>query len=222
MNSQLHDSIVRHIAERYCGSRLMRDAWRKPYAEALVYFALLNNAPDAGWRPSGEGAPWDLENDDHVQIQVKQSAVLQPRPDSETRAKPQSLSFDIHPGRKGRQTHIYVFAWHPVTDPEVADHRDSGQWQFCVMPEDELPEPAHDQKTQRISLSRLKVLASGVRLKPVPYSDLAATISRIAAVIVAADERDGRIAHEVMERIRRGEERVHSAAEVKAFLDLDC
>ena len=135
--------------------------------------------------------------------------------------KPQVISFDIHPGKKGRQTHIYVFAWHPESDPNVADHRDAGQWWFCVMPEDELPEPVFKQKTQRISLKRLEALAANIRLKTVSYDQLAETFNRIAKVLLERDERDGRRAHEIMERIRRGEEQILTEAELSASLGLD-
>ena len=163
-----------------------------------------------------------MENDDHCHVQVKQSAALPSGSNGKNQGKPQPLSFDIHPGMKGRQTHIYVFAWHPESDPDVADHRDAGQWRFCVMPEDELPEPVFERKTQRISLKRLEALAAKIGLKTVAYDQLAATFNRIAKVMLEQDERDGRRAHEVMERIRRGEEKIYSAAEVSAYLDLDC
>ena len=106
-----------------------------------------------------------MENNDHCNVQVKQSAALPSGSNEKNPGKPQAISFDIHPGKIGRQTHIYVFAWHPESDPDVADHRDPGQWRFCVMPEDELPEAALKQKTQRISLKRLEALAASIRLK---------------------------------------------------------
>lgn len=222
MNEQLYDSTMKYIADRLCNRRLMPDAWRELYAEGIVYLALSSSAPEAGWRLAGEDDPWDLENDNHCNVQVKQSAALPSGSNGKNQGKPQAISFDIHPGKKGRQTHIYVFAWHPESDPNVADHRDAGQWRFCVMPEDELPEAALKQKTQRISLKRLEALAASVRLKTVSYDQLAPTFNRIAKILLERDERDGRIAHEVMERIRRGEEQVYSAAEVRAFLELDC
>ena len=135
--------------------------------------------------------------------------------------KSRATSFDIHPGKKGRQTHIYVFAWHPESDPDVADHRDANQWRFCVMPEDELPEPVFERKTQRISLKRLEALAANIGLKAVAYNQLAATFNRTAQVMLEQDERDGRCADEVMERIRRGEEQVLTEAELSASLGLD-
>ena len=222
MSAHLHDGLMRYVADWLCVRRLMPDAWRDVYAEGLVYLALSSSASEAGWRLAGEEDPWHLENNDHCNVQVKQSAALSAVSGGKEPGKPQAISFDIHPGRKGRQTHIYVFAWHPETDPDAADHRDASQWRFCVMPEDELPEPVFDRKTQRISLKKLEEIAAKVRLKTVTYGQLAPTFNRIARILLEQDERDGRLAHEAMERIRRGEDQVYSAAEVRAFLDLDC
>lgn len=222
MNIQLRDNMAEYIADRLCVRRLMPDALRDVYAEGLVYTALTGSAPEAGWRLAGEDDPWHLENADHCNVQVKQSAALSAASGGKEPDKPQAISFDIHPGKKGRQTHIYVFAWHPETDPDVADHRDAGQWRFCVMPEDELPEPVFERNTQRISLNRLEAIVSKVGLKTVAYEQLAPTFNRIARILLEQDEWDGRRAHEAMERIRRGEDQVYSAAEVRAFLDLDC
>ena len=222
MSQQLRDGITEYITNKFYGRPLLRDAWRETYAEALVYAALQDNAPQSGWRPAAATQPWDLENDDRIQLQVKQTAALQPGSNGKNRGRPQSLSFDIHPGETGRQTHIYIFAWHPESDPDIADHHDVNQWRFCVLPEDELPEPALEQKTQRISLPRIKSLAADVGLKPVAYNELGATITRIAAVILEADLEDARLIEEDLERIRSGEERVYSSAEVRAYLGLDC
>ncbi len=221
MSNQLHDSIAEYISGRFYGQKLIGNAWRGTYAECLVYSALRGGAPEAGWRPSGEWDPWDLENGEGIHLQVKQSAARQSWTNPKGPGKPHAMSFDIHPGKKGRQTHIYVFAWHPESDPDVADHRDTGQWRFCVMPEDELPEPEIGQKTQRISLNRLKELAARIGVKMVHYNQLAATINRIAGVILEADMEDARLAEEVMERIRNGQEKVYTAEEVRAHLGLD-
>lgn len=218
----MQDSMTRYVADHLCNRRLMPDALRNVYAEGLVYLALSGSAPEAGWRLAGEEDPWHLENGDHCNVQVKQSAALPSGSNGNNPGKPQTLSFDIHPGKKGRQTHIYVFAWHPESDPDAADHRDAAQWRFCVMPEDELPEPVFERNTQRISLKKVEAIASKVALKTVAYEQLTPTFNRIARILLEQDERDARRAHEAMERIRRGEDQVYSAAEVRAFLDLDC
>ena len=219
--NQLHDSIVEYITGKFYGRKLIGAAWRGTYVECLVYSALRGGAPEAGWRPSGEWDPWDLENGEGIHLQVKQSAARQSRTNPKGPGKPHAMSFDIHPGKKGRQTHIYVFAWHPESDPNVADHRDTGQWRFCVMPEDELPEPEIGQKTQRISLSRLKELEESVGAKVIGYNQLATVINFVAEAIIKADREDYRLAEEVLERIRKGEERILSEAELGASLGLD-
>ena len=221
LSNQLHDSAAKYVAGRLYARRLISDALQEIYAESLVYLALSGSAPEAGWRPAGEGDPWDLENDNHCHVQVKQSAALPAGSNGKNPGNLQAISFDIHPGKKGRQTHIYVFVWHPESDPDVADHRDTEQWRFCVMPEDELPEPVFERKTQRISLKRLEALAANIGLKAVSYDQLAVTFNRIAKVMLERDERDGRRAHEAMERIRRGEDRIVTEAELSASLGLD-
>ena len=221
MNNHLRDSIAEYISARFYGRKLIGNAWRGTYATCLVFSVLRGDPSAESWRPSGEWDPWDLENGDGIHLQVKQSVSWQSRTSLKSPGKPHAMSFDIHPGERGRQTHIYVFAWHPESDLDVADHRDASQWRFCVIPEDELPEPEIGQKTQRISLNRLKELAKSIGLKVIGYSQLAATINRVAEVILESDAEDGRLAEEVMERIRRGEERILTEAELSASLGLD-
>ena len=221
MNNQLRDSIAEYMSARFYGRKLIGNAWRGTYATCLVYSVLRGAPPEESWRPSGEWDPWDLENGEGIHLQVKQSAAWQSQTHPKGPGKPHAMSFDIHPGERGRQTHIYVFAWHPESELDVADHRDASQWRFCVIPEDELPEPEIGQKTQRISLNRVREIAKSVGLKVVGYSQLAATINRVAQVILEADEEDGRLAEEVMERIRRGEERILTEAELSESLGLD-
>ena len=223
IEQQLRDGLAEYIANRFYERPSLRDAWLSIYVEGLVHSALNSDAPQSGWRPAAAGQPWDLENDDGIQLQVKHSAALQPGANGINRGRRPPLSFDIHPGEQGRQTHIYVFAWKPESDPDVADLRDTRQWRFCVMPEDELPDAAVEQKTQRISLNRIKSIAASVGLETVSYGQLAATINRIAEIILAADAEDARLIEEgELERIRRGDTRVYSSAEIRAELGLEC
>ena len=69
----------------------------------------------------------------------------------------------------GRPADIYIFAWHPVTEEQTADHRDPDQWEFYVVPEAELPPR---QKT--IALSRLSK-----HWAPVKIDDLVAKLSEL-------------------------------------------
>lgn len=221
MVNRIRDDAAQYLASKVCQGRFMPFDLRDVYVEALVCCALRDAFPDAGWKPAEDGAPWDLEDDNYTYLQVKQASALSQIPGSECSERARPLFFDIHPGKLGRQTHLYVFAWHPEGNPDIADHRDAGQWRFCVMPEDELPEPAVQQKTQRISLGRLQVLAKRLGLQPtIPYWELANTINHIASVILEADLKDARQAEEALERIQRGEERTYSSQEVMAKLGL--
>lgn len=56
----------------------------------------------------------------------------------------------------GRPADAYIFAWHPIVEHEVADHRHPEQWRFFVLPEQILP----NQKT--ISVNRLKNLGPDI------------------------------------------------------------
>lgn len=221
MVNRIRDNAAQYIASKICQGRLMSDDLRDVYVEALVCCALREAFPNARWKPAADGAPWDLEDSNYINLQVKQASALSERPASAWSGKPRPLFFDIHPGKLGRQTHLYVFAWHPEGNPDIADHRDAAQWRFCVMPEEELPEPAVEQRTQRISLGRLQVLAKRLGLQPaVPYLELADTVNHIASVILETDLEDARLAEEALERIREGDDRTYSSEEVMAKLGL--
>lgn len=113
----------------------------------------------------------DFRGPGGVGLEVKQGAALQNW--HEPGAKASQPRFDIamrknHVLRdgtvvqqRGRSAEIYVFAWHPVTDPAVCDHRDPAQWEFYVVRADALP----DQKSiglagvrgliQKVSVNRI-------------------------------------------------------------------
>ena len=59
-----------------------------------------------------------------------------------------------------------------------------------------------------------------VGAKVIGYDQLAAVVNFVAEVISKADTEDDRLAEEVMERIRNGQEKVYTAEEVKAYLGL--
>lgn len=42
--------------------------------------------------------------------------------------------------QRQRHADLYVFAWHPVIDADVADHLHADQWEFFVVAETCLPE----------------------------------------------------------------------------------
>ena len=120
-----------------------------------------------------------------------------------------------------RSADIYIFAWHPETDPDVADHRRAEQWRFFVVPEYLLTERHGAQKT--IGLNSLNRLAQAVT-----YDRLAATVEETAsnlpylkADLSRQDAEDYYRAVEVLERVRRGEEQTYTDAEIRARLGLE-
>lgn len=114
------------------------------------------------WTTGYDWAPWDLEHDDGTKTKMKQSAARQTWHNCEIfeGTPPQ---FDIAPrtgywDRDGewkdepeRPAEIYIFAWHPETRTDVADHRKPEQWVFYVIRSTDLPETQ-----RRISLSSVK------------------------------------------------------------------
>lgn len=237
--NSLHDQIVQSLNKRFYGQPLIDNVYRGDYVETLILFAL-----GKGWKGVGGWGSWDLEKGNGgVRIEVKQSAALQPpQPWYKPAGGGKSPSFSIAP-KTGyytdstedavwvgvdpeepdfiRAADIYIFAWHPETDRETADHRRAEQWQFFVVPEHLLT--AQHGRQQTIGLNPLRKLMAAVA-----YDQLAATVAAAAAEltcwkadIARQDAADYYAAAEIMERIRQGNERVYSSAEVMAKLGLD-
>ena len=162
------------LTHRLFGSPLLRNSIRGELIEEMVAQAL-----EPEWALcAGDWGACDLKQVANVKpvghplrIQVKQSAARQswhaddspqppspqPRPRFSIAHKTgryEGLTWIADPSRNAE---IFVFGWHPVTDP-TADHRDPAQWQFFVVPETALP----PQKS--ISLSALQKLAKAVPL----------------------------------------------------------
>ena len=70
---------------------------------------------------------------------------------------------------KQREVDLYVFAWHPVQDADIADHRRPDQWEFFVVAEENLP-----QKKQTIGLEALTRLCDVCN-----YDALAARVVKV-------------------------------------------
>jgi len=165
------NEIFRMAAENSYGNRLVENRYRGLVAEIIVCAAL---GPE--WRLcSGDWSGWDLEHLTGCRLDVKQSAAQQTWAPPK---KPSSTRFDIRERsgyfeeaskrtlRTGRPAHIYVFAYHPVTD-DNADHRDASQWQFHVAAAHRLP------ASQSISLEKVNSL-----FESVPWTDLKIVVER--------------------------------------------
>ena len=145
IRSQIYSDLINTLFDR----PIMGNLYRPHYVERMVALGLGN-----GFKlMSADWSGWDLEYRDGARIEVKQSAARQTWTDQSSFAgRPTVGSFDIAPRtgfwadgaskwieKPGRLADVYIFAWHPVTDPDVADHRDPSQWVFFVVPTCELP-----------------------------------------------------------------------------------
>ena len=76
-----------------------------------------------------------------------------------------------------RHADLYVFAWHPVKDLKIADHRCPGQWEFFVVAESKLPciqDPP--PKAMSIGLKKVKELSDA---EPDSYEGLPAMVTKV-------------------------------------------
>jgi hypothetical protein len=237
MENPLHAQVSEHLIARFFVEPLIPNIWRSDYVEGLVLFSL-----GKAWKQPPLWSGWDLENDAGVRLEVKQSAALQSWY-TQTGGKRSRPSFDIAP-RTGyytdstddavwvaaadlseadfiRSADIYIFAWHPETDPKTADHRRAEQWRFFVVPEYLLTERHGPQKT--ITLNPIKRLSAAVI-----YDRLASTVDAAVsklryfkADLSRQDAEDYYQASKILEKVREGREKVYSAEEVMAYLELD-
>jgi hypothetical protein len=173
------DPTARDLAARLFDVPIIQNQYRSAFVEAMIapYLATV------GWRYVGDGwNGWDFEHQSGDRLELKQSAAQQTwsTPDgARTRGAfdiaARSGYFDQVGSRwnaePGRLAHLYVLAWYGSYGPE-ADHRDSRQWGFYVVPTSQLPE---NQRT--ISLSRLKKIVSA----PTFLGALGAKVSEVCA-----------------------------------------
>lgn len=231
MERDLHQQVVNLLTKRCYGQRIITNTWRGAYVEALVCSALGDP-----WKLCSPWGSWDLENDRGYRVEVKQAAALQNWESSGPHPTTSHPRFDIAPckghwdddsddavwidvadlpeGDVFRPADVYIFAWHKEQNPAVADHRKAEQWRFFVVPERLLTERHKDQRT--IGLTPLEEMAS-----PVGHKQLAEAVTAALSALYQQDAEDYHRAVAIMERVRSGEMRVYSDAEIRADLDLD-
>ena len=155
------------------GAPLVNNAFRGTLVEAMLAQEL---EPEWQWC-SADWASHDFENQTGTRIEVKQSAALQSwhtdgfalnRGRFDIAARKHRWEGTKRLDLDGRFASIYLFAWHGETDPDVADHRASAQWEFYVVRETELPQ----QKT--IAKSRIAKLAS-----PLPIEGVSGRLAKL-------------------------------------------
>lgn len=168
------DSTAYRLAERLFGQKLIQNQFRSLFVEALI-------APEVercGWHYTGDGwCGWDFQHGPDIngcRLEVKQSAARQTWAKHNNRRTSPIFDIKARTGyfveegsrwieEAGRPSHIYLFAWHPIHDVQIADHRDPLQWQFYLTPEKHLP---RGQKTIGLSAiaSLLKNNGSPIRI----------------------------------------------------------
>ena len=176
-----HQRIVGRLLDLWFGEPIINNVERGPYVEAMVESALQGRDPD--WHLTEPWAGWDIQHEQSgVRIQVKQSAMLQrwksESPSPQFKIPPSSSYWDHNtrcdvPTPLQRQGDVYVFAWHPEKNTDVADHRLPEQWRFYVVAERQLPQ---DPLTDSISLGPLRNLTS-----PCNYDVLADTTIEVVS-----------------------------------------
>lgn len=158
MGIAMDDALTKRLVDHLLGKPIVGNAFRGTLVEAILAGVL---EPEWRWRADGWGS-FDFEGPNGMGLEVKQSAVRQDWHDDTS--MPATGRFDIaaRTGRwdgkdwvtaPGRAAAIYIFAWHPIFDPEIADHRQPDQWQFHVVLAKHLPA----QKS--IGLSAIQALA---------------------------------------------------------------
>ncbi len=166
--------VIQKANHAVFGKPLITNVFRGHIVEAMIALAV---EPEWQWC-SADYASWDFENRNGTRLEVKQSAYRQSwvtpvgakiTPGFDIKARTGRWEGGHFVKDPGRAAHIYVFAYHGVTD-ETSDHRNPAQWIFFVVPTIALP------STERLSLPQTQQLATLVL-----FSELKETINNIAA-----------------------------------------
>lgn len=135
------DDVIATASAAIFGKPLVTNVYRSVIVEAIVAAAL----PEWRW-VSADYFEHDFLHGDGTRLEVKQSAIKQTwttkgtaRPTWDIAERKTKWQYDKWVPSPGRNADIYVLALHDVVD-ETADHRDSAQWKFVVIPTFKLPE----------------------------------------------------------------------------------
>ena len=180
------EPVEGRLSQRLCGQPIINNVARGLYVECMVELALQDRDP--GWRLTDTWDGWDLEHGETLaRVEVKQSAVLQT-----WKAAKASPTFGIPPRnrwwdnvrsdwvktRPQRLADVYVFAWHPESDRNRADHREPEQWDFYVVAERDL---SQEPLTASISMGPLRRLTSPCGYNALPHK-VAGTVAGLPAL----------------------------------------
>lgn len=158
----VHHRVVERLFQRLYNQRIIDNVDRGVYVEYMIEAALQDSDP--AWECMPGWSMWDLEHKGSgARVEVKQSAKRQTWSVGSQSAV--SSRFGIAPTKSywdnatgiwletepQRWADLYVFAYHPEDDEDTADHRQPEQWEFYLVPEQQLP-PL--QKTIGLNLVR--------------------------------------------------------------------
>ena len=142
------DEIITMVIDNMYSGPILNNAHRGDVAEMIVLSAL-----GPGWRPVGLGwHPWDLQRGsghERVRIQVKQCAALQLWGKTKRlvlkfgwKKKAPDDFVKYNPGEKieseGWFCDLFVFGLHREDNKNKADQLDPRQWEFLVIPTNDL------------------------------------------------------------------------------------
>jgi hypothetical protein len=164
-------AIIEKASAAMLGKPLIENTLRAVVVEAIVSSVLPS---EWTWCAAGWWG-WDFVHKDGTRLEVKQSAARQswpslpkrpykPRFDIALRKERWEGATRITPEKPCRFAHIYLFAYHAITNDD-ADHRDPRQWTFYLVQTQNLP------ITKQISLLNVAHLST-----PVGVDELATSI----------------------------------------------
>ncbi|MYA39948.1 MAG: hypothetical protein F4194_04620 [Acidimicrobiia bacterium] len=176
-----HDRIVRRLFDQLYNRPIIDNVDRGVYVEYMVELALQET--DARWECMPGWSLWDLEHrDSGARIEVKQSAKRQTW-SSYLQSAVSAPRFSIAPTKwywdnatgiwfetePQRWADLYIFAYHPKDNEDIADHRRTEQWEFYLVPELDLP-----RSQKRIGLNPVRKIGSRCR-----FEELAGNVTRV-------------------------------------------
>lgn len=163
----MDESIKDRLSRVLWGQPLIGNAFRGTLVEAFIAEVL-----EPHWRWCGhDWGSFDFQGPDGIGLEVKQAAARQSWHNEAS--KPCSARFDVaeRTGRwtdsgswvaqRGRAAAVYIFAYHPIFDVAIADHRAADQWEFYIVASHQLPQ----QKS--IGIGAVRVLAEPLRIEQV-------------------------------------------------------
>ncbi len=192
---RLREPTDKFYVEAGCPGATLGDYWRWSSSSVLdntergiVAEFLVANALRLTDKPRVEWGSYDLKMPGGTKIEVKSSAYLQ----SWRQKKHSTIEFGISrtkeawdsgtgesqtPDPPKRIADIYVFCLPKCRDKTTVNPLNAKQWEFYVVPTSQINEER--PRGQTIGLQPLKDMAG----HPTPYSELAATVTRVAESI---------------------------------------